>query len=498
MSTQRITYGNWLQRRSPGLGPLSLAGTLIAFGTFFVMLLTIMFSQNLIAAAVQAAVAGVFILVFTVKFDGRTLNTRLTDRRRFAKRQQRGETQYVTGASRTLPVGDSHPMPGFLSKTQIIPGRDGRNNPFGAIYYPGRDLFAVSIRCRPDGIGMIDRELVDALVAQYGAWLASLSVDDGLVGATVTVDSAESSGTRVRELNLAARPDGAPSVASQVMDQVLEHLPAASAEVTAYVTLVWRGSRATHQRSTPADVLVELSKRLPGHLGALIAAGGGAAVPMTEADLAQVARTAYDPTTAEAFELLRAQGTPADLSWGEAGPAFLEESRDMVAHDTGTSISYEMKTAPLGHIVDTHLHRLTKQYGAFSRKRVTLLYRPIDIGDGMTAAARMTKSAGLRVNKQGRPSSVDSREANLANHTEEELANGATMVPFSMVATVTFPADDNAAQVARNQLKSLMTASKMQARACSGTQVAAFHISLPFGLLPWEFTTVPLWAKELL
>lgn len=499
MADERITYGNWLKPKSPGIGPLTLGGTVIGFIAMLTIMITISASKSIIAGLVEALIAAAFILVFTTRFDGRTLAARIADRLRFAQRQRRGETLQVGGALAALPATERHPMPGYLADAKVLNARDGRNTEFAALHYPNRDLYAVSFRCQPDGVGMVDRDVIDAQVAQYGAWLAEMSDEDGLVGATVTVDTAPSSGAALRESVLSQRSPQAPGLASEVMDIAVERLPTVSAEMVVYVTLVWRGAETSHGRKGAESVIVELARRLPAHIRSLAEAGAGEPVPMTEVDLAQAARSAYAPNLGEVIEQLREQGEQVDMSWLDAGPAFLDEEYDFLMHDGYASFSYEMMEPPKSMVFDNHLDRLVRPHSAFLRKRVTLMYRPLDIDKGIDQADRAVKSADFDAGKQkGRVKGRQQIAIRQAEQTENELGNGAALVPFSMLSTVTFEATDDASRIAENALKSLMRSTKMRARSTTGTQVAAFHATLPFGLLPWEFAKSPLWLKQVM
>lgn len=493
MSEQRITYGNWLQPRSPGIAGLGLLGTGVIFAAIPVVIMTIAFSGSFIAAGVEVFVVLLFVLLAAVKFDRRTLLDRIVTSSRFAGRRRRGEHLHVAGALSARPADQRYPLPGVLDSVRVLNGRDGLDRPFAVLYSRSKDTFAVTLRCAPDGVGMMDRDVIDSQVAAYGGWLSSMSTEEGLEGASVIVETAPSSPTLLQDSVAASKVESAPHVAVAVMEEAARTLPAASAEITLYVTLVFRGRQVLHQQGKPEAVVVELARRLPHHIDMLAAAGAGEPIPMTEEELAHVTRTAYDPTLGD----VNVQSDPDDpLTLADAGPSVLEEERELLRHDGAASFTYEMMEPPRGLIVDTHLQRLLAPHGAFLRKRVTLLYRRLDAGKGVLVAERASKAAGFNASQEkGRISAESKRGIKLTEKTEEELASGATLVPFSMLTTVTFADDERGSAIARNALKSLVATSKLRMRPCSGLQASAFHVTLPLGLLPWKYATVPLWLK---
>lgn len=79
-----------------------------------------------------------------------------------------------------------------------------------------------------------------------------------------------------------------------------------------------------------------------------------------------------------------------------------------------------------------------------------------------------------------------------------ELAQGARLSLFSLMVTVTFEATEEAHRDALNQIKSLMGQLLMPYRFVEHAGSAAFHTTLPFGVLPWIYNTTPLWLEGVL
>ncbi|MFJ8896604.1 SCO6880 family protein [Leifsonia sp. NPDC102414] len=500
--TRRLTYGGWFEKKSPGLFKLTLFGTAGLFVGILLILVVQARTQSWIATLVLVAALTVFEALYGWKYDGKTLARRRSEKHNQKKRAKAGETDYITGVMNSLAGNyGGHPLPGVLADTEILHGRDGRNGDFAVIHYRSRGLFAVTLRCYPDGVGTTDQDDVDLMVAKFAAWLHDrVSPDDGLVGATVTIDTAPATGVDLEENVAGARHPNAPATASQIMDVLVDVLPANTSDLTGYVTLVWKRSAMGIETGNNDDVVVELAKRLPDHVDALAAAGAGDPEPMLEADLVETARLAYDPAHQDAFDRLRARNQAIELGWDDAGPAFLAETRETLQHDGGASFTLEMRTPPRGIVYENHLLRLLRPNPVFLRKRVTIFYQPVTIEKGQTTAESAVKAEDFtQAQKKGRRTATNRRDGRVAAALDDQLAEGASLVPFAMMATATYATPSNPALAtdierrARNTLKSLLTSSRMRVREVKGLQAPAFHMTLPFGIIPWEFTDNPLW-----
>lgn len=491
--TDRITYGNWFEKKSPGISIFTLQGTVI-FGVGIALIVAVGGRTNNMFVLGGMVVALVIAETFYGwEYDGKTLARRIAERRELKKRDRRGESDYITGAMSHLAGNEGgNPMPGILATTKLLRGIDGYGNPFDVIHYPSKGLFAVSFRCEPDGNGMEDQDLIDLMVAKYGAWTATLPVEEGVVGASVIIDAAPGTGVELEESVLAERVPDAPEAASRIMDALVTDLPNLSSDITGYVTVVWKRAAMTSAAGTAADAVVEIAKRLPAHAAALSAAGAGDPVPMTEPEFVEVAQVAYDPETAVAFDLLRARDQAVELDWAGAGPSFLAEARDCVRLPGGAAETVEMRRPPRGAVFDNHLLRMLQPNGAFLRKRVAIFYQAVNADKAQTQAENAVRSEDFVAGqKRGRRTANTRRGIRVAEKLDAEIAEGAALIPFAMLMTGTFEDSPENTRRARNALLTLMTSSRMKVRRSKGLQAALFHMTLPFGLIPWEFNDNP-------
>ncbi|WP_342746841.1 SCO6880 family protein [Georgenia soli] len=87
---------------------------------------------------------------------------------------------------------------------------------------------------------------------------------------------------------------------------------------------------------------------------------------------------AYDPAAATLIDEAHAAGETPELSWHDVGPTYAEATYDGYLHDSAVSVTWGMSTAPRGTVQSGVLAKLLAPHRDIARKRVTLLYRPVD------------------------------------------------------------------------------------------------------------------------
>ncbi|MCN9241333.1 hypothetical protein NGF19_11120 [Streptomyces sp. RY43-2] len=490
----RPTYGNWRRPRRPGLGPLGLLGTVVAFAGLLVALLASL--ASLAAAVIVLIPVALLLAPLALRtVDGRNVYQVIALRIGWMKRKANGSTTYVSGPLSQRPGGRFQP-PGLLARTRMYEGRDAYDRPFGVIHHPGRNLYTLVLACEPDGGSLVDPEQVDIWVASWGDWLARLAHEPGLRGAQVVVETAPDTGTRLAAEVLPRISPDAPAAARAVMEEVVERYPTASSEMHTYIALTY-GPAGGPKRDSD-DIITDLSMRLPGLLSGLVAAGGGSAYPLSAERLAEVVRVAYDPAVAPDILSARAEHSTTGLEWADAGPAATVETVNAYKHDSGVSRTWMLTLAPRGTVRSSVLRGLLEPAPGTRRKRVSLVYRPIDpatsarIVEGDRRAAHfMAGSRGGLV--QARASS----EIRAAEQTAAEEASGAGLVEFSLMVTVTVDSEREL-QDAAITVRNLQASSRILMRPADRMQASAFTCTLPVGLLPWEHTLVPYQVREAL
>ncbi|MFH8470888.1 SCO6880 family protein [Streptomyces sp. NPDC017991] len=498
MSTQAATveptYGNWRRPRRPGLGSLGLVGTVAVFGGLVITLLISLIS--LVAAIVVLVPLLLLLLPLAVRTqDGRNAYQLVALRVGWFQRKAKGSTIYVSGPLSQRPAGRFRP-PGILSRVTVEEGRDAYDRPFGVVHHRGRNLYSIVLSCEPDGGSLVDPDQVDTWVASWGHWLARLSNERGLRGASVIVETAPDTGTRLAaEVLPRIRPD-APEAAKAVMREVVDRYPTAASEMNTYICLTY--GLAPGQKRESEDVINDLAIRLPGLLSGLMGAGGGPALALSAEQISEVVRVAYDPAVAGDILEARAEHGGSGLTWEDAGPTAAVEKARSYQHDSGVSRTWLLTLAPRGTVRSGVLRGLLQASAGTRRKRVALLYRPIDPATSARIVEADRRAAQFMASSQrGLVQARSATEVRAAEQTAVEEATGAGLVEFSMMVTVTVDTEadlDDANAAVRN----LTASARLLMRPADRMQAAAFSCTLPVGILPWEHTLVPRELKEAL
>ena len=491
-------FGNWLKPSSPGLFGLSL-GAVIASGAGLILAMLFVVKGNTAGMlGVLGATAAIVLLGF-VRFGGLTLLERAANGFSLARRRRTGEAFYVTGPMGTLPAEFAERLPGALLDVDAVSGRDGLDRPFTLLHHKAVGQLAAVFGCSPDGAAMQDQSTVDAQVANFGGWLSEHSVEDGLAGATIVVDSAsESSAAMVQAMRDTVAPD-APAFAKDVLGAAAGTLPARTATVNVYATLVYDVAELGGTRDLETAV-AEVAARMPYQSASLQTAGAGNARPLAEAELSQAAQLAYQPTRDAELALDELAGHGNARPFSQAGPGFFDDSHGRVVfHDGVASMTLMMTVPPGAHITARSFERVFAPNAKFLRKRVALIYRPVDPGQGSRTVDALVKNAQWRIDtRRGRATGFDRAARDVAEKTEEQLAKGARLSAFALMVTVTFAPTEKAYRDALTQVKSLMNSVILSYRFVEHAGSAAFHTTLPFGVLPWKHSLRPLWMEGVL
>lgn len=207
--------------------------------------------------------------------------------------------------------------------------------------------------------------------------------------------------------------------------------------------------------------------------------------------IADTVRTAFDPAIAAAIQETRARSGSTNQEWDCSGPAAAEETADAYFHESAASRTWVACEAPRGTVRSGVLRGLLEPSARIARKRVTLLYRPLDQAssariveaDRRTAHFMATSTAGL-VNVR------TSTAVRAAEQTAAEEAAGASLTEFALVVTATV-ASAGELPAADAEIANLAASARLRLRAARGQQASAFASALPAGMLPWLHTLVP-------
>lgn len=484
------TYGGWRKPRSAGLGQLNGVTTVMIFTGAPIVIVANFIGGLWVALLVALVIVGAIYLMSREDKHGRSIMARIANRQAWHARVRNKTNIYRAGPLGQIPYGRS-PLPGIGAQLELTEWKDSWGRPFGLLYMPGKQHFTAVFTGEPDGGSLVDEHQVDMWVAHWGHWLATMGNEPGIVGASVTIETAPDDGTRLRtEIEANLDPD-APALARSVLQEVAETYPHGSATVRAYIAITWSAQTRDggHKRSVD-EVAHDLATRLAFIGQQLSASGAGAIRPVSASEICELVRMAYDPASAPEIARSRAIGQPVPLEWADAGPVGADTHWDYYRHDSGVSRTWQMSQAPRGEVFQNVLQRLLEPVPVITRKRVTLAYRPIDPGTAAALVEQDRKAANIRMTSTHQPSLRVLGEKAAADATAREEARGAGLVNFSMyvTATVMDPADLPDATAA---VENLAAGSRLFIRPVTGAQDSAFAAALPIGLVLPEYLALP-------
>ena len=473
------TYGGWRRPVSYGFLNLTLTqslGSLVGVGIVFLLGL----NKGMLWACGGAILLVGWGWVITTK-DKHQVNLidRAEEKIVFGLNKAKGNTVFRGGAlAPTKKTSQRLVLPGILSGCKVSEYVDSWNRSFALIEHAS-GTGAVTMRLTPAGSNLVDQETVDNQVAYWGQWLGDLSNESGIAGASITVETLPDLGGRLYSEVTSRRAANCPQVAGEVIEGVLDE-STGSNQVRVWVTLTFNLA-ALGGRKNKDIAGREIASRLPGLTQGLVAAGGGATHLVTVNELARLVRSAYDPDSEELFDQALAAGQTINLDWSQSGPVFAQADFSSYRHDGAVSRVWTMTCPPRGAVQSAVLSRLLEPNRDVQRKRVTILYQPMDAAKAPSVVERDLNHA--RANAAGaRPSARSINELAAASEVASEEASGAGLVDFAMIITATTTPDhleDTSVTV-----NALSAASRLLIRPAYGAQDSGFALGLPLGLHP--------------
>jgi hypothetical protein len=489
------SYGNWTKPKTAGLLGLSAIGTAILFvGAGFSVVVTM--ASNILNGMVTALVFALFLSTVAIKDKhGQSMLMRAITRVGWMFTRTKGSNVYRSGPLGRAEWGTAQ-LPGLAAGSRLTEWHDSYNRPFALVQVPATSDYTVVIGTEPDGAALVDREQVDVWVAEWGMWLASLGDEPGIEAVSVTIETAPDTGTRLRREVTSRIDPAAPTFAQSILNELVEHYPAGSATIKAYVAITFNAAaRVNGKKRTPDEMGRELASRLPGLTQTLSATGAGATRPLSAQELCEVIRVAYDPAAARLIDDANAAGEPPELYWPEVGPTAHQANWDTYRHDSALSVTWMMSGAPRGNVPSSVLARLLAPHRDVARKRVTLLYRPIDAAKAAAIVEADVRASSFNLQSSSKPTARTMTATRAAVATAQEEASGAGLVNFGMLvtATVTNAAHEADAKAA---IDNLSATARLRLRVVHGSQDSAFAAALPLGLVLPKHLRIPAEVRE--
>lgn len=232
------TYGNWRRPQTAGLGGLGQLATGVLFVGILSSIIASMFS-GLGAALITAGIFGGILLTVSVKDKhGQSALGRTVNRVNWMRTKAKGANVYRSGPTGRAKWG-TYQLPGLAAASQLTEHEDSHGRKFALVHVPSTKHYTVVIATEPDGAALVDQEQVNNQVAEYGIWLANLGDEPGIEAASVTVETAPDTGTRLRsEVEGSMDPD-APEFARAMLSEVVESYPVGSATIRVSPLVLW-------------------------------------------------------------------------------------------------------------------------------------------------------------------------------------------------------------------------------------------------------------------
>ncbi len=496
--TEAVKYSNLSRPKAPGIAGFSPVQFLTLVAAVF-MALILLFFVNFWAGLGWIALAFVAMtpwVIGTMVFDSNPY-ARVAHRVRFGRATRKGLTVLAQGPTGLVSHG-SLDLPGVMADSELLEAEDTYGNPFAMIHHRSVDHYSVVIDTRPEGVVGLDQEDIDRRAAMWGTYLASLARQRDLIGVQVVVETVPDSGLRLERAAMANLDPSAPEFSQRVLRKIVETAPAGSAQITTTVTLTFDAAKHDGKGVRDVDTMADdIGTCLPEMISTLRLTGAGHSLrSRVAADIVDDTRVAFDPSVATAIEKARSEdGT--GLTWSECGPVSAHSGKDYYAHDGSVSTSVMMVEPPKGVFYTLQLKELLRPSERVARKRVALLYRPMDPALSAQLADWRVTSATSNADSRRNTGPSERRKAALASAkaNAKAEAEGAPFVRIGLIATATVE-DIADLPTARSALMNLAGQARLKFRPCWGMHDTAFVASMPLGIVLPERSSLPGVLRE--
>lgn len=474
---QPRVYSHVDRIRSAGILGLSFAGTIVLFGGLIASIITLMVSNLWAALAVFAPVAAALWVTSRKDQHGRSLSQKALTRMGFASAYRAGRTRYRSGTVGAIASGRNE-LPGLAAASTMSEFRDSWERPFGLIHHPHPGHVVLGFAVSPEGGALVDNHQIDSWVRGLDEALRSFTVEPDVMACQIIVEAAPGTGAKLHRLVQTSVDPNAHAVPRQALDELLQLLASGAVVLQAFVTITFTTRTAEGGKRSVLQMGQDLSARVPFFAEILGITGAGQVRPLSAQEWCEVIRVGYDPAAQTAIEAAHHDGQTPDLSWSDVGPVAADAEWAHYRHDSAVSVTWQMTGMPQGMWTATVLAPLLAPHARIARKRVTLLYRPIEVAVQNTVAVADRKTGGF-LSSGGAQDAVALENA---KRREEAVAQGAGLVNFGMLITATLT-DESQIPDAAVAIEGMAGAARVQTRIATGMQDTAFAAALPLGIV---------------
>jgi hypothetical protein len=471
------TYGNWKRPSSAGILGLGTLGTAL-LGAHLVIAIVILMSNVVFGVGWFVIGGGLMYLIVRKDKHNMSILYRAMLRRNWKRQKNAKRGIYKSGPLSKIPNGNFR-LPSIGANTGLISYFDPQGREVGVLVHNNR-FFTIILHSEPEGAQLVDQETVDLQVARYSTFLNSLNNEPGLRSVSVTVESEPENGLKLQSEVLGHLSKDASIFAKATMHEIAQNYSVGSASVNIYTALTYTMADFKMDQRPFEDVLREITGRIPMMASQLQAAGAGVVRTLPAAKIFKVIRTAFDPSSKELFDKMDLEGDTL-VDWPNVGPALAVNEWDSYTTDSAKSRTYVMSQPPKGEVFSNVLERVLAPRGEFIRKRVTMVYKPMQFEESAMRVEQDLTNAQFRANSEKQASARQLMAVRQAQQTAMEEAQGATLIRFGMIVTITIANGDDIS-TADAVMTNLSAASHIVLRSANGTQDTAFLAGLPLGL----------------
>ena len=460
------TYGDWMRPMPGGIRNIGIPLTIAGMG---VLTCTLLVSMASVVAAIAILVVGMgVILVLAIRDrEHRNMVDRAVEKRTWMAAQRSGANLYRSGLLAPIDGGKAM-LPGILSRVGLTSALDGLGGEFCLVRHSHTGEYSLLLSCQPQGASLADDDVEDSYVASWAGLMESLASETGVTQLAVTVDTAPDSGVRFRRTLSKRIVEDAPELAARAMAQIMDQYAAGGASNDVTLTLTFRYTDRDGKYLEAGEAARRISLLLPSIREQIAQAGGGAARALGMEEITRMVRVAYDPAAQETIE---ESDEPPYIAWEDCGPLMHEAGWSHYSHDSGLSRTWEMVDPPQSNVTADTLTRLLSPLADCDRKRVTVLYRMLPPDKTMFMAEQNRQKAANQVSQEKRATVRSMSQIGKANRQAVETNQGAVMVFFGMLVTVTVSRGEQESQrleAASRAVEQAAGGAKIDLRPCYG------------------------------
>lgn len=495
LEVQPNVFGNLHHPGRSGILGLGMGPSLMLVPVILLSILLLAAQFFVLSVAMLLGGAAAVTLLLVWRKDGRSIYGRMTLKFMQRRKEKSGKHVYMAGPTGHTPDGATR-LPGLMASSELSDHTDPFGRPFGIIRNSGRGIhhYSVVIEAQPDGDALVDQERVERQVAHWGAWLASRGMDEGIRGASVTIESAPDSGLKLRRLIQNGRVDNAPAFATAVTESIEQEYDRGSPELSARLTVTFDGKAVGDGKDRGvAEMAEDIGNRLPGLLSGLAPTGAGAARACTAQEITDNTRVAYDPTVATSVEEAQMNGG-TNLRWEDAGPSTAFDLEEYYKHDRVYSASWTLYEEPKGTFTLDSLRRALNPSPGVLRKRVTLLYRPVPV-DRTTETIQQELQDSTFSGSQKRMSMKAVQRQKAAVKSAQEEAQGAGVTRFGLIITCTVT-DPEVFRRLDKEVPNWLSRARLRVRKTLANHAVTFQAGLPLGMVLPDHMMLPDEIRE--